>query len=774
MVSVSGLTRHSLALEGGIPAFVLAFNGSERLGQVYRYQIYFVVENQVEIDVDELVGGRATLTTERDQLPEFNVHGVVAQADLLEVLPTHTLYHVELVPEFWRAALSRHTRVFVDVTIKDVLQTMFDVLGFDAESVKLAFSRSDCRKYPQICQFEESDLAFMTRWMEKEGLHYYFEQRAKEECVVVVSGQPAARSLAPSPLRYATGTLLQQHAIHRFRPRSRLRTRTIAVRAYDASNPSATPEATSDLGGKRAGTGLSFALSTEIEQPTVDREAQLLEEIEATQRLSFSGDSDAPVFRVGYHIDLDGHPLPRLDGQYYISAVQHSGLQPCPDCVAALSLLDLDATSTTYSCSFECVRGDVVYRLPRETPSPRVYGTLSGVVDGPATEDYAQIDSAGRYRVRLRFDEQQKVDGSASMWVRMLQNHAGSPEGIHFPLRKGTEVMLVFLGGDPDQPLIVGAVNNALNPSPVTAANRTKNVLHTGGDNVFELEDTASTQHIDLRTPPENTEVYLGAARLEGSLSYNLIEKTDGDGFLRTGRSFDVTVGGTHTEIITGAVKQTYGNKRTTSVADDVVELFSRNQTTKVLEDVSWEVVGDYDGHTRGDHTLKVDGKYKVDYDEDTVTTTHGNSSTTLMGATNENFLGAVNSNYAAAVNSNFGGVVNNNFVGLAANTYLAGYVNLNLAAGLDINAAIPLELNIAGSLTCDFALAGSLFVGGTLDIRLAVDITIALCSLSVYGLAACENIIYLNNNVVNCSGFNFDLKKAIVKLCSSDSDIKN
>ena len=81
MVSVSGLTRHSLALEGGIPAFVLAFNGSERLGQVYRYQIYFVVENQVEIDVDELVGGRATLTTERDQLPEFNVHGVVAQAD---------------------------------------------------------------------------------------------------------------------------------------------------------------------------------------------------------------------------------------------------------------------------------------------------------------------------------------------------------------------------------------------------------------------------------------------------------------------------------------------------------------------------------------------------------------------------------------------------------------------------------------------------------------------------------------------------------------------
>ena len=137
----------------------------------------------------------------------------------------------------------------------------------------------------------------------------------------------------------------------------------------------------------------------------------------------------------------------------------------------------------------------------------------------------------------------------------------------------------------------------------------------------------------------------------------------------------------------------------------------------------------------------------------------------TLMGATNENFLGAVNSNHAAAVNSNFGGLV--------ANTFVAGYANLNLAAGVDINAGVPLAVNVAGSLTCDLALSGSLFVGGTLDLRLAVDITIALCSLSVTGLAACENVIYLNNNMIDCSGKLFDLKQAIIDYRKADTTVE-
>ncbi|MCA9631194.1 MAG: type VI secretion system tip protein VgrG [Myxococcales bacterium] len=758
--------RHRLELEGGVPNHVVVYEGRERLGQVYRFQVHFLLENSVEIELSELVGQRATLTTESEDFDPFVNHGVVAAVELVEVFDQFSLYRIEIVPEVWRAALSRHTRVFVDVNVKELLAAMFRFLGLSAEQVRLAFSANGHRSYPQICQFEESDLDFMTRWMEKEGLHYYFEQKGSEECLVVVDGPPASQELADSPVAFSTAADRKHSSITRFRPRSQLQTRELEVRGYDSANPATPAEATLDLGGKRAGLGVSVALSNEIPEPKVDREVRLLQQIELARRLVFAGEANVPFFRSGYHFRGEGHLLPRMDGEYYVTEVQHHAVQPCDDCPAALEVLELQVQDAFYTCKFECVRGDVVFRVPRTTAVPRVYGTLSGVVDGAdETSDYAQLDDQGRYKVRLRFDEEHKVDGARSMWVRMVQNHAGNPEGLHFPLRKGTEVMLVFLGGDPDQPLIVGAVPNALTRSPVIQTNQTQNVLHTSGGNRFELEDLLDQQHIDLKTPSEETELYMGAARVEGSLSYNLIEKTTGDGFLQTGRNYDVTIGGTHTERITGAVRQTYESKRTTSVADDVVELFNKNQRTKILEDVNWEVVGDYQGHAHGDYTLKVDGDYKVDYDADNVTTVHGNSSTTLMGATNENFLGAVNSNHAAAVNSNFGGLV--------ANTFVAGYANLNLAAGVDINAGVPLAVNVAGSLTCDLALAGSLFVGGTLDLRLAVDITIALCSLSVTGLAACENVIYLNNNMIDCSGKLFDLKQAIIDYRKADTTVE-
>src|SRR5262249_45353319 len=127
------------------------------------------------------------------------------------------------------------------------------------------------------------------------------------------------------------------------------------------------------------------------------------------------------------------------------------------------------------------------------------------IVDGAADSEYAQIDKHGRYKVRVMFDESDAADGKASMFVRMLQPHGGSPEGFHFPLRKGTEVHLLFLGGDPDRPVIAAVAPNAQTPSVVNADNHTKNVVHTGGNNRFELEDADGSQHIRLSTPTKGT-----------------------------------------------------------------------------------------------------------------------------------------------------------------------------------------------------------------------------------------------------------------------------
>ena len=129
--------------------------------------------------------------------------------------------------------------------------------------------------------------------------------------------------------------------------------------------------------------------------------------------------------------------------------------------------------------SIRAIRSVVQYRPACATPVPRIYSVENAVVDGEADTDYAQIDENGRYKVKIKFDEGALKNGKASTALRMMQPHAGNPEGFHFPLRKGTEVILAFLGGDPDRPVIAGVGPNAVTPSPVTLSNFSKNVIQT-------------------------------------------------------------------------------------------------------------------------------------------------------------------------------------------------------------------------------------------------------------------------------------------------------
>src|SRR5262249_48785269 len=128
-----------------------------------------------------------------------------------------------------------------------------------------------------------------------------------------------------------------------------------------------------------------------------------------------------------------------------------------------------------YRAEIVAIPSTVPFRPERRTPRPRIYGVEVALVDGPADSPYAQIDANGRYKVKIQFDESTLSLGNASTWVRMLQPHGGNPEGFHFPLRKDTEVMLLFQGGDPDRPFITGVAPNAVKPSPVVEANLTQN-----------------------------------------------------------------------------------------------------------------------------------------------------------------------------------------------------------------------------------------------------------------------------------------------------------
>jgi len=153
----------------------------------------------------------------------------------------------------------------------------------------------------------------------------------------------------------------------------------------------------------------------------------------------------------------------------------------------------------------------VPYRPLRNTKKPRVSGLVNAVVDGAVKGPYAELDEAGRYHVVFKHDRSGRTDMLASRPVRMMQPHAGAHYGHHFPLRPGTEVLIAFVEGDPDRPIIVGTAPNPVTPSPVAMGNQTQNVMRTGSNNEMVIEDLVGQERIRVHTPHQNTTLQLGS-----------------------------------------------------------------------------------------------------------------------------------------------------------------------------------------------------------------------------------------------------------------------
>jgi type VI secretion system secreted protein VgrG len=246
--------------------------------------------------------------------------------------------------------------------------------------------------------------------------------------------------------------------------------------------------------------------------------------------------------------------------------------------------------------------------------------------------------------VRFAFDESDLGDGKASTRVRMMQPHGGGVEGWHFPLRKGTEVLFTFLGGDPDRPVIAGVVPNAHTPSPVTKANHTTNVVQTGGRNRFELEDKAGAQRITLSTPHTNTMIRMGAPNAD----HNMIIRTDGATLLDAGQDWDVTVGAKLTEDVKGSVTETYHTSQTTTIDGPRLQ-------TVTAGGMIQDITGGWLQSVAGGGKQVIKGGYEQDVTGDAITNVSADAAYTVSGSETHIVAGSETHVVAGAVSQNFG-----------------------------------------------------------------------------------------------------------------------
>ncbi|WP_027366776.1 type VI secretion system Vgr family protein [Desulfocurvibacter africanus] len=492
---------------------VVEFKGLEGLSTPYMFEVTLVSPNP-DIDLTEVVRSRSTLVLLREAGEEVLFHGILAAFEQTLAYNTAYFYRAVLRPAFWRLSLTHHNQVFLGKSVPEILQTVLKDGGLatDEFELRLTGNYAPCE---YVCQYQESHFDFVSRWMEREGIYYFFEQGPDRE-KLVLTDTASAHVLAAKGGKFSySQTSGLDHAsrtevVKSFTCRQQMLPAKVKLKDYNYLRPSL--DLTVEAAVSERGMGEVYLYGEHFLTPEAgSRLARIrAEELMAGEK-RFLGESLIPYLLPGFVFDLQGHFRKDTNARYLTTDIEHEGNQVALLPAAAKDGLGTLATEPYYRNSFTAIPAGVQFRPQRKTEKARFNGSLSAVIDSESDGPYADLDEHGRYKVRLPFDIAGSRAGKASHRLRMVQPYVGSNHGMHFPLHKGTEVLLTFIDGDPDRPVISGAVPNPDNPSPVTSSNLTKSVITSAGGNTIHMEDQAGSQRILLHSPTSGTFLRLGA-----------------------------------------------------------------------------------------------------------------------------------------------------------------------------------------------------------------------------------------------------------------------
>ncbi len=520
---------------------VAAFRATEAISRPYEVEVFLLAPSE-GLELGDGIGAKAKLILDRadDKLPPFYFSGVFASLELLHEADNRALVRGVIVPRIWQLSLSQHSRIFTKMSLPEIIEAVLGDNALSGDDYELRLGKY--AKEEHVCQYRESDLAFLSRWMEREGIYYFFEHTEDGEKLILCDDKSYDKDPIGTPVRYhpqAGGDMSAGASFRSFRCRHSTLPANVKLKDYDYAKPNL------DVCGlapvSDSGTAEVSIYGDRFFSPSEGKRlAQLLAESYKAREVLYQATGTRLHLRPGHVFELEDHPRVPFNAEYVAIEVTHWGNQA----TGGRGFREFIALEhdDVYLVELTAIPSKTQYRAQRTTPWPRIYGYENGLVDGSADSEYAQIDDQGRYLVKFKFDESSLKNGKASTFVRMMQPHGGAVEGFHFPLRKGTEVVFNFLGGDPDRPVIAGVVPNVLTPSPVTSANHTRNVVQTGGRNRLELEDLAGQQRVTMSTPHENSHLLMGYP----NAGHHFILQTDRNVLLNAGQNFDLRVGQIH------------------------------------------------------------------------------------------------------------------------------------------------------------------------------------------------------------------------------------
>jgi type VI secretion system secreted protein VgrG len=458
--------------------------GREAISEPFVFDLDIVVPEDASFGADTVLGKDVTIVFSLDDQDVRKIHGIVSEIrDEADVAQGYTRHQLRVVPRLHRLSMSFTCEVFLEKSVVDIALDKLGRVNLSGNDVQVRLQSPPGPTEFRL-QYAETDLAFISRHLEHAGIAYSFDHSGDTEVLVLSDNNtPFGHAVGPTSLPYVESA--QMRGVHRLAKRSVMMAATHSVNDYLPLHPKL------DLNGE-CKLDLSFAGQI-VDFGTGQVKAQEAKDIAKIRALSrqadafgLEGTSDMPHVEAARTIAIDGNPLAGSD-RLLVVWVEHQLTQ-------TVLMHQAATTENSYSNRFRVVATKDPFRPVMRTPWPRIAGYVNAVTDAalPGTAGLdPMLDDQGRYTVRFYFD---KADGAkrqtSSARVRMLQPHAGPGYGMHFPLKPGIEVAVCFMEGDPDRPVIVGAVPNPLTQTVVTSANPKINRLESRSGIHITMKDT--------------------------------------------------------------------------------------------------------------------------------------------------------------------------------------------------------------------------------------------------------------------------------------------
>jgi type VI secretion system secreted protein VgrG len=589
------------------PHRVVAVAGSEAISSLFEFDVTLAADE--ELADPPAIGARASIAITYATRTR-TIFGIVRAFEEGESVGTPILSRVTIAPSAVVLALREDCRVFQAKSAPDVIEAVLLGAGFGSDDYRLVL-QSDYAAREHTVQYRESDWTFLSRLMEAEGIHCFFDHDGEREVLVFADSalaHPKMSEPASLPFRAADGALRGGERATRFRLVEELRAGSVALSGHDFRAPRAMLASRATDGS--AAPGIYDAPPEYDAASEGDRLAKLRLEQEVARSAVARAVSDCLGIKPGTVFDLKDHGRENLNRSWLVQSVEHR---------FAAAEYSQEVERTSYENHFVSIPSDIPFRSRTRTVPPRI-GIQTAVVIGPVGQEI-HCDELGRVKVRFYWDRLGQADERAASWIRVSQTWAGAGNGAVFIPRVGDEVLVDFAGGDCDRPIIVGSVYNAANVPPLNLPEeRTAALIRAtstpGGEGQSELRIEAASgrervylqshRNLDLRAGHDKTE---SVARHEGS-----------------------TVGGNRTRVVGGVESIGVGGDRSVGVGGD--------QSVTVGGDLTTGVGGNDSLAVGGDRSVDVTGQSTVIVGEHLKIKVGGNKTENVIGLSREAVAG--------------------------------------------------------------------------------------------------------------------------------------